>query len=97
MILTKAVDLEKGERGEHCSFARGEPLPFKFEEKLGSGGFSQVDKVLSLISYKHYALKRIRRQTRFWGRSVEDMREFAEKVKIVKRLKHWHFVEFMGS
>ena len=63
LVLTKSVDLEKGENGEHRSFARDESLPFKIEAKLGSGGFSQVDRVLSLISYKEYALKCIRRRT----------------------------------
>lgn len=96
LVLAKAVDLEKEDRGEHCNFARGEPLPFTFEQKLGSGGFSQVDKVISLISYKEYALKRIRRQTWFGNRSVEGMKRFAEEVNIIKRMKHWHFVEFVG-
>jgi hypothetical protein len=34
LILTKSLDLEKSDRGEHGNFARGEPLPFTIESKL---------------------------------------------------------------
>jgi hypothetical protein len=51
IILTKAVDLEKGENGKHRHFAEGEPLHFESKAILGSGGFGQVDKVISLVSY----------------------------------------------
>jgi len=57
VVLTKAVDLVKGENGKHRHFAKGEPLPFESKAVLGSEGYGQVDKVLSLVSYNEYAGK----------------------------------------
>lgn len=70
VVLTKATDLEKGELGQHRHFAEGEPLPFKVRGILGRGSFGQVDKVLSLTSFKEYALKRIRRRRIFHKREI---------------------------
>jgi serine/threonine protein kinase len=71
---------------------------------LGSGGFGQVDWVLSTISFREYALKRVSRSAVFSGRTKEDSRRRAECVKqfiaeigALKRLKHRHVVEFVGS
>jgi hypothetical protein len=41
LILTKSLDLEKGDRGQHCYFRKGEPLPFEMKGILGSGGYGQ--------------------------------------------------------
>ena len=57
LVITKSIGLEKGEEGQHCFFRRHEPPPFEEKAILGSGGFGQVDKVLSLISFKEYARK----------------------------------------
>ncbi|KAH0536550.1 hypothetical protein FGG08_006580 [Glutinoglossum americanum] len=96
VVLTKAVDLEKGDRGVHQHFAEGEPLPFESKAILGSGGFGQVDKVLSLISYNEYARKRIRRGKVF-KRAKENMKSFKAELEVLKRLKHRHVVELVGS
>ncbi|KAH7089001.1 kinase-like domain-containing protein [Paraphoma chrysanthemicola] len=97
LILTKSMDLEKGEQGRHCYFQRGESLPFEMKGILGSGGYGQVDKVLSLISFKHYARKRVLRSFTFRGRKKEDIKQFISEIEILKRLKHRHVVEFVGS
>ncbi|KAH0556293.1 hypothetical protein GP486_005781 [Trichoglossum hirsutum] len=96
VVLTKAVDLEKGEGGSHQHFAEGEPLPFESKAILGSGGFGQVDKIVSLISYNEYARKRIRRGKVF-KRAKENMKSFKAGLEVLKRLKHRHVVELVGS
>ncbi|KAF2491119.1 hypothetical protein BU16DRAFT_144198 [Lophium mytilinum] len=97
LVLTKSIDLEKGESGRHGHFSKDEPLPFEIKGKLGSGGFSQVDRVLSLISYKEYALKRTRRRVAFGNDTREAFKRFKAEVEIIKYLKHRHMIEFVGS
>jgi serine/threonine protein kinase/tetratricopeptide (TPR) repeat protein len=104
LVMTKSMDLERGEGGQHCYFRQDEPLPFEIKGILGSGGFGQVDRVLSTISFREYALKRVSRSAVFSGRTEEDNRRRAECVKqfiaeirALKRLKHRHVVEFVGS
>jgi serine/threonine protein kinase len=91
------MDLEKGERGQHCHYKQGEQPPF---EKLGvprRGGFGQVDRVRSLISSKEYARKQVPRGLAFRGRQKEDVRRFIDEIEIMKLLKHDHIVEYVGS
>jgi hypothetical protein len=97
LVMTKSLDLEKGERGQHCRFKEEEALPFERKEILGSGGFGQVDKVVSLISFKVYARKRVRRSVAFKGPKSNDMKLFIREIEILKRLKHRHIVKFVGS
>jgi TolA-binding protein len=104
LVMTKSMDLEKGESGQHCYFRQDEPLPLKMKGILGSGGFGQVDRVLSTISFREYALKRVPRSAVFSGRTEEDIRRRAEcvtqfiaEIGALKRLKHHHVVEFVGS
>jgi serine/threonine protein kinase len=96
LVLTKAVDLEKGENGKHRNFAKGEPLPFESKATLGSGGFGWVDTVLSLVSYNEYATKRIRRGKVF-KRAKEYIKAFKTELGVLKRLKHRHIVEYVGN
>jgi hypothetical protein len=104
LVMTKSMDLEKGEGGQHCFFRQDEPLPLVIKGILGSGAFGQVDRVLSTISFREYALKRVSRSAVFSGRTEVDNRRRAECVKqfiaeigALKRLKHHHVVEFIGS
>ena len=104
LVITKSMDLEKGENGQHCYFRQDEPLPLEMRGILGSGGFGQVDQVLSTISFREYALKRVSRSAVFSGRTEEHIRRRAKCVKqfiteigALKRLKHRHIVEFVGS
>jgi tetratricopeptide (TPR) repeat protein len=96
LVMTKSMDLEKGEAGQHCHFRRNEPLPFEEKGILGSGGFGQVDKVLSLISFREYARKLVIRNIAF-GQRKENVKRFIAEIEILKRLKHRHVVEFVGS
>jgi hypothetical protein len=104
LVITKSMDLEKGERGQHCYFRQHEALPLEMKGILGCGGFGRVDRVLSTISFREYALKRISRSAVFSGRTEEENRRRAESVKqfiaeigALKRLRHHHVVEFVGS
>lgn len=97
VILTKSVDLEKGENGKHRHFGKEDPLPFKTLRRLGAGGYSQVDLIKSRISCKQYALKRIPRRTAFWNNSKQAVRQFAAEMQLIKALKHRHIVQFVGS
>ena len=97
LVITKSVEMEKGENGRHGHFGKGDPLPFEIKGRLGSGAFSQVDRITSRISYKEYALKRMRRRVVFGNESREAFKKFKAEVEIVKSLKHRHMVEFVGS
>ena len=97
LVLTKSMDLERGEDGQHCYFQRDDHLPFETKCVLGSGGFDQVDRVLSLISFKEYARKRVLRNSVFGARGTENVKSFVAEIEILKRLKHGHVVEFVGS
>ena len=97
LVLTKAIDLEKGENGKHWHFGPGEVIPLQHKELLGNGGYGQVDRVVSLISYKEYARKQIPRRLIFGEKSKEAMEQFATEVEILKRLRHIHIVKFIGS
>ena len=96
-VLTKSIGLEKGDAGQHSHFRRDEALPFEGKGVLGSGGFGQVDRVLSLVSFKEYARKRVSRKQAFGGRGTEEMKMFVAEITILKRLKHRHTVELLGS
>jgi hypothetical protein len=98
LVITKSIDLEKGEKGRHCYFRQDELLPFEMKEILGTGGSGgQVDRVLSLISFKEYARKRVPRGIMFSGRKAEAVKRFIAEIEVLKRLKHHHIVEFVGS
>jgi len=97
LILTKSIDLEKGETGRHRHFTKGELLPFETVYTLGSGMSGRVDKVRSMISNKEYAIKHILRRNVFGRDPAPAVRAFISEVEILKRLKHRHIVEFVGS
>jgi tetratricopeptide (TPR) repeat protein len=97
LVLTKSLDLEKGEKGQHCHYNPGESAPFESKEVLGRGAFGQVDKVLSLISFKEYARKQVLRSLVFKRRKAEDINMFIGEIEILKRIKHHHIVELIGS
>ncbi|KAH8727328.1 kinase-like domain-containing protein, partial [Phaeosphaeriaceae sp. PMI808] len=64
---------------------------------LGRGAFGQVDRVLSLVSFKEYARKQVPRGSAFRGRQKEGLKQFIAEIEILKRLKHHHIVKFIGS
>ncbi|MCJ1246421.1 hypothetical protein MMC30_003628 [Trapelia coarctata] len=95
-VLTKLLTLEKGKDGQHACFGPGEDLPFETKAILGRGGSGVVEKVLSLISFKHYALKRIPRQKYFRG-AANSMATCITELEVIRRLEHRHIVDFVGS
>ncbi|KAE8374915.1 kinase-like domain-containing protein [Aspergillus bertholletiae] len=97
LILTKSIDLEKGTDGRHHHFGKGELQVFKAIRVIGSGSYSQVDQVLSLVSYKEYARKRIRRHAFFGGDQAKAVKDFVSELTISRRLKHRHIVHLVGS
>jgi serine/threonine protein kinase len=97
LVMTQSMDLEKGDQGHHCYFRKGETPPFEMKGVLGRGGSGQVDRVLNLISFKEYARKRVLRSTAFRGRRKEDIKQFIAEIEVLKRLKHRHVVEIVGS
>ncbi|KAI9862448.1 MAG: hypothetical protein M1813_004298 [Trichoglossum hirsutum] len=97
LVLTKSIDLEKGHGGRHQHFGPDEHIPFEIKGVLGAGGFGQVDRVLSKISYKEYARKRMRRKAVFGNVAVGETKRFIAELEILKRFKHQHIVEFVGS
>ncbi|KAI4209608.1 MAG: hypothetical protein LQ351_007457 [Letrouitia transgressa] len=97
LVITKSLGLEKGAEGQHSYFRQDETLPFETKGFLGSGGFGHVDKVLSLISFKEYARKRVLRYQAFGGRSTKGVKQFVAEIEILKSLSHRHVVEFVGS
>ena len=96
LVLTKSMDLEKGEDGQHCYFQRNDRPPFRTKCVLGSGGFGQIDKVFSSISYREYARQRVLRNSVFVARGMENVKNFVAEIEFLKRLKHDHIVEFVG-
>ncbi len=97
LVLTQSMDLERGERGRHCVFQQQEALPLESKGMLGSGGFGQVDRVLSLISFREYARKRILRSVAFRGQRDGDRNQLIAEIEILKRLNHRHVVDLVGS
>ncbi|KAF2018600.1 hypothetical protein BU24DRAFT_418122 [Aaosphaeria arxii CBS 175.79] len=94
IIFTKSLDLE---HGRHRHFAPGEELPFEIMGRLGSGGYGQVDRIKSKLSFRVYALKRIRRRAAFGTNSREAMKSFLGEINIVKSLDHQHIIQYIGS
>ena len=88
LVMTKSLDLEKGDKGRHCHFHQDEFLPFEEKGILGTGGFGQVDRNLGLISFREYARKRVLWSTIFGGRRTEDFKRFIAEIEILKGLKH---------
>ena len=94
VVLTKSLDLE---HGEHRHFTPGELLPFDIVSRLGSGSFGQVDKIVSKVSFRQYALKRIRRRAAFGNDSRQALARFKSEISIIKGLEHDHIIQYVGS
>ena len=99
LVITQSIELEKGKEGRHCHFQRNEDFPFRVKGILGAGASGQVDKILSSISGKEYARKQVLRKKAFDGQGIkaDSVKQFITEIEILKRLKHRHMVEFVGS
>jgi serine/threonine protein kinase len=95
IILTKSLDLENG---RHRHFAPNENLPFEIHGRLGSGSYAQVDRIISKLSFRQYALKRVRRKAFFGNASSREVLEsFLREMRILRNLTHKHIVRYIGS
>ena len=93
LVLTKAVNLEKGEMKEHAYFGTGDTFPFEVKEVLGRGGSAVVDKVCSTFSNREYARKRFKR-----GKGGnQEIETFKKEVQILKRLEHRHCIKLVSD
>ena len=94
IIQTDALDFE---HGKHLHLKTADNHLFVIGDRLGSGHYGQVNKIVSKISFKEYALKRIRRRAAFGNRSKEAIRDFLAEKNRMKRLNHRHIVSYIGS
>jgi predicted negative regulator of RcsB-dependent stress response len=95
LVLTSSLELE---RGGHLYFGSVEDVPLTRDSILGTGGFGEVDKVLSLTTFKEYARKRVPRNMVFASRRQGEMvTQLVAEINILKRLKHPHVVNMIGS
>jgi hypothetical protein len=95
VVLTKALDLEKGEQRRHIHFERGEELPYEVRGVLGKGSCGTVEKVISLISHREFARKRFKRVRNF-SKAQHEIQTFLNEVQILKRISHTHCVEMVS-
>lgn len=93
-VLTRSLHLESG---KHCHFRPDEPLPFRTLARLGAGGYGQVDKIESKVTFKQYALKKIHRRAAFGYRSKEAIIDFLQEIRRMRDLHHRHLVKYIGS
>jgi len=95
IVLTKGSHLEKGEDGAHQNFGPNEALPFLAKEGLGIGAFGVVDRVVFGGGIE-YVRKRMRRDNRP-GRTKGCFDDFVKELQVLKRVRHHHAVEIIGS
>lgn len=94
-VMTEEAKLGDCEKGRHIIFQRPDQVPFQNKGILGSGGFAQVDRVMSTITNKQYARK-IFHKNKF-GRFKDSLADFENELEILKQMKHEHIVEIVGS
>ncbi|KAI9868954.1 MAG: hypothetical protein M1813_002777 [Trichoglossum hirsutum] len=83
IVLTKWLDLEKRIDLRHAHFGEDEALPFEVVCPLGKGGHGSVDKVVSLLSGRELARKKIRKREL---RKGSDVANFKTELTVLKRL-----------
>ncbi|KAJ9603770.1 hypothetical protein H2200_011956 [Cladophialophora chaetospira] len=95
VLTNQAADLERP-GGLHLNIERSEQKYFDVIKPLGSGGFGTVDHVVSRLSLRQYALKRISRGQSF-KRDRVAIRSFENELTSLKVLSHKHLVKLVGS
>lgn len=95
LVLTKALFLEQ-EDGKHRHFSDSTELPFNKTAELGVGSFGVVERVVSTISHREYARKRIPRGRTFHN-DRKILKDFENELSNLKKLSHYHIVELVGS
>lgn len=94
LVITKALELEKGSERKHAHFDRNDLIPFQVIGRLGEGLHGSVDRVLSVLSHREYARKRFRRSKAF-SNQKEDIRTFKTELQVLKRISHLHCIELV--
>jgi hypothetical protein len=94
LVLTKTLDLEKGERGGHLHFGKDETIPYEVKGRLGTGGYGVVEKVISHLSHREFARKKVRR-IRNLKANRQQIKDFLSELQILKRISHIHCVELV--
>ncbi|KAF2763459.1 kinase-like protein [Pseudovirgaria hyperparasitica] len=96
LVLTKAASMET-EKGRHAHFNCDANAHFHIlNPLLGRGAFGVVDHVRSKLSLNEFARKKISR-ARTFARDKAAMRMFENELRNLRRLRHPHLVELVGS
>lgn len=74
-------------------FGKDDRLPFDEVRHLGKGNYGIVHLIGSHVSFNEYARKKVT-----WRAASKDsLGQFVAEIQILKRLKHHHIVQFVGS
>ncbi|KAH7080769.1 kinase-like domain-containing protein, partial [Paraphoma chrysanthemicola] len=94
---TKALNLERAD-SRHGHFPDPSEIPLKKIGELGKGGSGFVDRVISTVSHREYALKLIKRGQTF-RKDKQVLRNFEKELASLKRLsrEHKHIIDLVGS
>lgn len=94
---TKALNLERTHAG-HGHFPDPTEIPLRKVGDLGKGSSGFVERVVSTVTHREYALKRIRRGATF-RKDKQVLRDFENELSNLKTLSrgHIHIIEVMGS
>ncbi|KAF1940702.1 kinase-like protein [Clathrospora elynae] len=94
---TKALNLERADVG-HGHFRLAREIPLRKIGDLGKGGSGVVNRVVSTITHREYALKLIPRGKTF-QKDKQVLREFEKELSNLKRISqaHRHIIDLVGS
>jgi serine/threonine protein kinase len=93
----KALNLERVDTG-HCHFPDPDEIPLKKIGQLGKGGSGFVERVISTITHKEYALKLIKRGQTF-KKDRRVLRNYEKELANLKKVSHAHrhIIPLVGS
>ncbi|KAI9821204.1 MAG: hypothetical protein M1827_003938 [Pycnora praestabilis] len=95
-VLTDAYEIEKGFEGRHICLKKDGDELFASKRLIGQGGSGSVDRVLTKLSFREYARKRISRGKALKRNDV-GLAQFERELSALKRLHHDHLVQVKGS
>lgn len=95
VVFTKVFKFETFPERLHVNFMPDEKTPFETLALLGAGSQGNVDKVISAVTGRIYARKRLRRGPTFL-KEKEEIKTFKNELGILKRLRHHHAVELVS-
>lgn len=94
---SKAFNLERSDT-RHGHFRNATDVPLKKIGDLGKGASGFVERVISTITHREYALKLIKRGQTF-RKDKRVLRDFEKELSTLKRLSqaHLHIIDLIGS